>query len=120
MYVGFRVPAGGPERLWVGLWGGDGALYFNVDVTYLVTTVTDPEQWSKAVETLRGHGFENVRDSDLSRDLELTPELLAEDELQQKVLDFAKESFALLKQSGVFELAAPAAVPIDDEATGVD
>jgi hypothetical protein len=120
VYVGFRVPAGGPERLWVGLWGWGGELYLNVDVAYLVATVTDAEQWSKAVETLRGHGFQNVRDSDVSRDLELTPELLVEDELQQKVLDFAKESFALLKQSGVFELAAPAAVPIDDEATDVD
>lgn len=119
VYVGFQVPAGGPERLWAGLWGGDGELYFNIDVAYLVATVKDAEQWSKAVETLRDHGFENVRDSDLSRDLKLTPELLAEDELQQKVLDFAKESFALLKQSGVFELGAPAAVPMDDEATDV-
>ena len=58
--------------------------------------------------------------ADLSKDLELTPELLAEDELQQKVMDFAKESFALLKQSGVFELGAPAAVRMDDEATDVD
>ena len=66
---------------------------------------------------MRGHGFENWRDSDLSRDLELTPKLLAEDELQQKVLEFAKESFDLLKQSGVFELAATATVTMEEEAT---
>ena len=88
-------------------------------MAYLVATVADAEQWSKAVGIFVGHGFENVRDSDLSRDRELTPELLADDELQQKVLEFAKESFALLKQSGVFELGAPAAVPMDDEATDV-
>jgi hypothetical protein len=35
-------------------------------------------------------------------------------------LDFAKESFAILKQSGIFELEAPAAVPMRDEASDVD
>ena len=38
VYVGFRVPAGGTERLWVGVWGGDGQLYLNVDVAYLVAS----------------------------------------------------------------------------------
>jgi hypothetical protein len=116
--VVFRVPAGGPERMWVGVWGGPGQLYFFVDVGYPVATETDAEQRSKAVETLRGHGFKGVEDG--SRELELTPELLAGGDLQLKVLDFAKESFAILKQSGVFELAAPAAVPIRDETTDVD
>ena len=75
---------------------------------------------TSAVETLLGHGFKGVPDQSLTRELELTPELLAEDDLQLNVLDFAKESFAILKQSRVFELEAPAAVPMDDEATDVD
>ena len=80
----------------------------------------DAEQHSKAVEALRGHGFKGVPDQSLTRELELTPELLGVDDLQLKVLDFAKESFAILKQSRVFELEAPAAVPMVDEAADVD
>ncbi|HSG12234.1 MAG TPA: hypothetical protein VLA22_00015, partial [Gaiellaceae bacterium] len=89
-------------------------------IGYPVATETDAEQREKAVETLTSQGFKVVREHSLVRDLELTSELLADDDLQRKVLGFAKESFATLKQSGVFELAAPAAGPKDDVAIDVD
>jgi hypothetical protein len=116
--VAFEVPAGGPERLWVGVWSSQGTVYFSVDIGYPVATETNAEQRSNAVETLRAHGFKGVEDG--SRELELTPKLLAADDLQRRVLDFATESFAILKQSGIFELQAPAAVPIRDDATDID
>jgi hypothetical protein len=117
-YIAFQIPAPGPERLWLGVWSdpGPGELHFSIDIGYPVATETNAEQRSKAVETLTGHGFKVVKDHSLVRDLELTPELLADDELQLKVLDFAKKSFAILKESGVFELEAPV-VPMRDEAT---
>jgi len=118
--VGFRVPADGPERLWVGVWGW-GELYFFVDVSYPVATEGGAERRSKAVESLVDGGFTNVRDRSLTRETELTAELLAENELQVKMLDFARESFAMIKQSGVFELrATPDAVSMRDEAADVD
>lgn len=118
--VVFRVPAGGPESLWVGLWGWGDELYFFVEVGYPVATETDAELCSNAVEILRGHGFTSHRGRSLSRELELTPELLANGDLQPKVLGFAKQSFAVLGQSRVFELGASAAIPMGDEATDVD
>jgi hypothetical protein len=113
VYVGFQIPAVGPERLSVGVWGWGAELYFYLDVP--VATETDTEQPAKAVENLLGHGFESTPGVSVWRQLELTPELLAEDDLQPKLLAFAKDSFAMLKQSGVFELDAPTAAPIRDE-----
>ena len=115
--IGFEIPARGPELLWVGVWSDSGELHFSIDIGYPVATETNAEQRSKAVETLTGRGFEVWRDDSLVRDLVLAPELLAEDDLQLKVLDFAKESFAMLKESGIFELGAPATVPMRDDAT---
>jgi hypothetical protein len=118
--VGFQIPADGPERLSVGVWPDSGELYFSVDIGYPGMTETDAEQRARAVETLLDHGFESTPDVSVWRQLKLTPELLADDDLQLKVLNFAKESFAALKQSGIFELDAPAAVPMRDEASDLD
>jgi hypothetical protein len=119
--VTFQVPAGGPERLWAGVWSEPdrGELYFSVDIGCPVATETDAGQCSQAVETLTAQGFKVVRDHSLVRELELTPELLAGDDPQGTVLDFAKKSFAMLKESGVFELGAPV-VPTRDEAAEAD
>ena len=68
VWVGFRVPAGGPERLWVTLWCGErGEVYLNVDVAYLVATVTDTERWSKRRRDL---GRSRVRECARCRSVE--------------------------------------------------
>lgn len=120
IHIGFRVPADGPERLWVGVWGC-GELYFFVEVGYPVATEASAKRCAKAVESLVDQGFTNVRDSSLTREIELTAELLADDELQVKMLEFARESFAMMKRSGVFKLGAtPDAASMHDEAADVD
>jgi hypothetical protein len=71
VYVVLQIPAGGPERLSVGVWGWGEELYFYLEVGYPVATETDAEQRSRAVETLLGHGFGSTPDVSVWRQLEL-------------------------------------------------
>ena len=116
--VGFRVPAARRERLWAGLWGW-GDPRFVVMIPYPAYMDTDRERAAAAVASLLAADFTNSKDRWLRRYLPLTPERLATADLQEQVLDFARESFASIARSGVLQLASSAAAPADEDETGV-
>jgi hypothetical protein len=108
--VGFSVPEGTPERLWIGLWGWEEP-HFIVEIPYPAEG-SDPAARTASIEALMNAGFESWRDRLLTRYLALDSGLLDAPDLQERVLDFAKSSFALIASSGVLSLASQA---IEDE-----
>jgi hypothetical protein len=114
--VGFSVPEGTPERLWVGLWGWEEP-HFIVEVPYPAEG-SDPAARAAAVEALLEAGFDSWRDRLLTRYLALDPHVLDAPDLQERVLHFAKDSFASIASSGVLSLASQA-VEDEDEAADV-
>lgn len=114
IFVRFRVPATGPERLYAGVYGY-GTPRFFVEVPYPRDPVSSAPVASVAAE-LRRHGFVSWRDQVLSRFLPLD-EALVQAGLEEQVLKFAQESFALIADSGVLELKPFGKSPLEDEGT---
>ncbi len=114
--VGFSVPEGTPERLWIGLWGWDEP-HFIVEIPYPAEG-SDPAARAEAVEALLQDGFQSWRDRILTRYLALDRAVLNAPDLAERTLDFAKASFAVIASSGVLSLA-PQAVEDEDDADDV-
>ena len=112
--VGFSVPEGTAERLWIGLWGWDEP-HFIVELPYPAEG-SDPAARAAAVEALLQGGFDSWRDRLLTRYLALDSDVLAAPDLQERVLRFARASFAAIAASGVLSLAAEAVEDEDESA----
>jgi len=67
-----------------------------------------PRRRNAAVGALLDAGFESWRDKILGRYLRLDQGILSSPDLQERVLDFTRESFRLIASSGVFALASEA------------
>jgi len=105
----FRVPASGPVKVKAGLWGW-GDLNFAVEVAYPV----GPRAGEIAAQ-LRDAGFRSWKDSLMERFLLLTPELLANDLLQERVLEFSAKTFQSLVASGLLDLPPIHDAPEEEE-----
>jgi hypothetical protein len=110
--VGFSVPEGTPERLWIGLWGWEEP-HFIVEIPYPAEG-SDPAARAAAVEALLEAGFDSWRDRLLTRYLALDSVVLDAPDLQERTLDFAKASFAAIASSGVLSLASQTVEDEDD------
>jgi hypothetical protein len=109
--VRLRVPAAGPERVSVGVWGW-GEPRFVVEVAY---PSGDDAAARAAIATLTEAQFKNWRNQVLSRYLVLDADLLARDTLQEEVLDFARNSFRAIVRSGVLKLRGERVTAPSDE-----
>jgi hypothetical protein len=99
--VEFRIPADGKMRLWAGVWGWGDPRFF-VELPF--PRMDESDSARAAVAELKKGGFKSWRDRHLTRYLPLTADLLGAADLEEQVVDFARESFALVVLNGILDL----------------
>jgi len=104
-----RVPASGPLRLRVGVFGYDPPTRFYVTPhngrRWVTSLAALPPEGRRAVSELVERGF---RDNDLHAFLELTEERLASAQLEEEVVQWAHDRFVDIRESGLLTVPEPA------------
>lgn len=99
--IRFRLPAGGQERLWAGMWGWG-------DPRFFVETA-HPGEPTAAVKHLHAGGFESWNNKLLTRYLPLDRAMLENPTvLRDNVIGFSRSSFDAIVKSRILDVAADA------------
>ena len=107
------VPAGGQARASAQLWAWED-FRFSVSARYPAHD-RSPEA-KQALSQLASAGFWNWKNRWLWRSMPLDDDMLGSSELADRLLEWARESFAMIAASGLFLLeAAPNAIEPDDD-----